>query len=84
MQRDWGQRAPEKEGSGVKEDPKTVTPEDKPRQTWKVRPACGGQWLHVISLDELGDCDDGNEYELVSVWLTQKEIDAMPDDFGGW
>ncbi len=60
----------------------------EPKQRWKIRPARAGEWLYVDSLAALGDAgiepsSDGNEYELVSVWMTDEEVDAL-GEFGGW
>jgi hypothetical protein len=62
--------------------------EPEPKQWWKVRPVEGGDWLYVpnfATLDDMleGGADDGHKYELESVWMTQKEIDALPE-WGGW
>lgn len=59
---------------------------DAPTQHWKVRPKHGGPWLIVPPSglgDALDESDDGNEYEVVSVWMSKAEYEAL-GDFNGW
>jgi hypothetical protein len=63
----------------------TTDPNHK-RRYFKVRPSYDkGPWLFIRELDQIPTDESGNSgpYEMEEVWLTDSEVNALPE-FEGW
>ncbi len=61
---------------------------EEKKQWWKVRPMGGGSWLFIEHLAHLrdvldGDIEAGLTFELVSIEMTEAEVEAL-GEFDGW
>lgn len=60
---------------------------DVKKKWWKVRPSDGGSWLFLESVDDLRhmdmDIEPGTAFELVSIEMTEAEVEAL-GEFDGW
>jgi hypothetical protein len=70
-------------------DPKLEGPAEEKKRLYKIRPADGGSWLITEDLNYLqefsgtNESDEGETYEVVVTFMTQAEIDALPEH-DGW